>query len=63
MQISAVEMPLFGGLNAKSCPKKEIKNAIGILLNFIASNGLVANPSKTVFMMLNGGRGKEEEIN
>ena len=27
----------------------------------MALNGLVANPSKTVFMILNRGRGKEEE--
>ena len=31
------------------------EDATGIL-NFMASNGLVANPSKTVFMILNGGR-------
>ena len=31
------------------------------VLNFMASNGLIANPSKTVFMILNNGKNEEEE--
>jgi hypothetical protein len=40
---------------------KQLEEDAKSILEFIASNGLVANPSKTVFMMLNS-KQKENDL-
>ena len=45
---------------------QKLEEDAGLILKFMASNGLVANPPKTTFMVLNNNRKKEDiplEIN